>query len=209
MHTMYTYGGFTMEALKQRILQEGIVLSDSVLKVDSFINHQMDPKLMKQMGEEFAARFKKQGVTKVLTIESSGIAPAIMTALELGVPMVSARKQKSLTLKEGLITTKVYSFTKQVMNDVTISSHFIQEGDHVLIIDDFLANGQAALGLIDIVKQAGAKPVGVGIVIEKSFQDGHKLVEGTGVQLKSLARIASLTNGKVHFVEETNGGKTE
>lgn len=202
-------GVYQMEALKQRILQEGIVLSESVLKVDSFINHQMDPILMKKIGEEFATRFKNQRVTKVLTIESSGIAPAIMTALEFGVPMVSARKQKSLTLKEGLITAKVYSFTKQQMNEVTISSHFIKEGDRVLIIDDFLANGQAALGLIDIVKQAGANPVGVGIIIEKSFQGGHNLIKETGIQLESLARIASLSEGKVEFVQENTGEDKE
>lgn len=189
-----------MEALKQKILKEGKVLSNTVLKVDSFVNHQMDPVLMKQIGEEFAARFKDKGITKVLTIESSGIAPGLMAALELGVPMVFARKRKSLTLKEGLITSTVYSFTKQESNEVTISSHFIKEGDQVLIIDDFLANGQAALGLIDIVKKAGAKPVGVGIIIEKSFQDGHNLVKETGVQVESLARIASLEDGKVQFV---------
>ncbi|WP_042346491.1 xanthine phosphoribosyltransferase [Bacillus massiliigorillae] len=190
-----------MEALKQKIVQEGKVLSEHVLKVDSFINHQMDPFLMKQIGEEFATRFQDKGITKVLTIESSGIGPGLMAALELKVPMVFARKRKSLTLKEGLITATVYSFTKQESNEVTISSNYIQEGDRVLIIDDFLANGQAALGLIDIVKQAGAIPVGVGIVIEKSFQNGHQLVKDTGVQVESLARIASLKDGKVEFVD--------
>lgn len=190
-----------MEALKQKILEEGVVLSETVLKVDSFINHQMDPVLMKQIGEEFAARFQDKKVTKVLTIESSGIGPAIMVALEMGVPMVFARKRKSLTLKEGLITSTVYSFTKQESNEITISSHFIHEGDNVLIIDDFMANGQAALGLMDIVKQAGACPVGVGIIIEKSFQDGHQLVKDTGIQLESLARIKSLKNGKVEFTK--------
>lgn len=189
-----------MEALKQKIMQEGKVLSENVLKVDSFINHQMDPVLMKQIGEEFATKFQAQNITKVLTIESSGIGPGLMTALELGVPMIFARKRKSLTLKEGLITATVYSFTKQESNEVTISSNYIHEGDRVLIIDDFLANGQAALGLIDIVKQAGAIPVGVGIVIEKSFQNGHELVKQTGVQVESLARIASLQDGKVEFV---------
>ncbi|MFS0781442.1 xanthine phosphoribosyltransferase [Bacillus sp. 1P06AnD] len=190
-----------MEALKKKIHEEGKVLSDTVLKVDSFINHQMDPVLMKEIGKEFADRFKEAGITKVLTIESSGIGPALMAALELQVQMVFARKRKSLTLTEGLITTKVYSYTKQETNDVTISSHFINEDDKILIIDDFLANGQAALGLIDIVKQAGAEPVGVGIVIEKSFQEGRELVLETGVQLESLARVASLADGKVEFVD--------
>lgn len=191
-----------MEALMQKIIDEGKVLSDTVLKVDSFVNHQMDPVLMKQIGEEFAERFKGMGITKVLTIESSGIGPALMTALEMGVPMIFARKRKSLTLTEGLITATVRSFTKQETNEITISRDFITEGDNVLIIDDFLAVGQAALGLIEIVKQAGANPVGVGIVIEKSFQDGHRTVKETGVKLESLAKIASLENGKVQFVNE-------
>ena len=191
-----------MEALKQKIIEEGKVLSNSVLKVDSFINHQMDPVLMKKIGEEFASRFSGMGITKVLTLESSGIGPALLTALEMGVPMIFARKRKSLTLTEGLITSTVRSFTKQETNEVTISRDFITEGDNVLIIDDFLAVGQAALGLIDIVKQAGANPVGVGIVIEKSFQNGHKLIKETGLKLESLAKIASLEDGKVQFVDE-------
>ena len=191
-----------MEELKQKIIKEGKVLSNSVLKVDSFINHQMDPVLMKKIGEEFANRFSGMGITKVLTLESSGIGPALLTALEMGVPMIFARKRKSLTLTEGLITSTVRSFTKQETNEVTISRDFITEGDKVLIIDDFLAVGQAAMGLIDIVKQAGAQPVGVGIVIEKSFQDGHKMIKETGIKLESLAKIASLEDGKVHFVSE-------
>jgi len=191
-----------MEELKQKIIKEGKVLSNSVLKVDSFINHQMDPVLMKKIGEEFANRFSGMGITKVLTLESSGIGPALLTALEMGVPMIFARKRKSLTLTEGLITSTVRSFTKQETNEVTISRDFITEGDKVLIIDDFLAVGQAAMGLINIVKQAGAQPVGVGIVIEKSFQDGHKMIKETGIKLESLAKIASLEDGKVHFVSE-------
>lgn len=196
-----------MEALKKKILQEGKVLSDSVLKVDSFINHQMDPVLMKQIGEEFAARFEGKGITKVLTIESSGIGPGLMTALEMGVPMIFARKRKSLTLTEDLITSTVYSFTKQEKNEVTISKDFIGAGDRVLIIDDFLAKGQAALGLIDIVEKAGANTVGVGIVIEKSFQEGRELVLEKGVQLESLARISSLEDGQVQFVTDLVRGR--
>ncbi|MGN1402489.1 MAG: xanthine phosphoribosyltransferase [Bacillus sp. (in: firmicutes)] len=189
-----------MESLKQKIMTEGKVLPGNVLKVDSFINHQMDPALMQQIGAEFAGRFQNLTIDKVLTIEASGIGPALMTAAALKVPMVFARKSKSLTLKEGLITASVYSYTKQETNEITISSHFIKRGEHILIIDDFLANGQAALGLMEIVKKAGAIPVGVGIVIEKSFQDGHKLIEAEGVQLESLARISSLENGTVSFV---------
>jgi xanthine phosphoribosyltransferase len=195
-------GVFKMKQLEEKILAEGIVLSNTVLKVDSFINHQMDPILMKEMGKEFARRFQHKKITKVLTIESSGIAPGIMTALELGVPMIFARKRKSLTLKEGLITAKVYSFTKQEENEITVAEKFFSPDDHILIIDDFLANGQAALGLMEIVKKAGASVAGIGIVIEKSFQDGRQRLNDTGVQVESLARIASLENGKVEFVKE-------
>ena len=191
-----------MKQLEEKILAEGIVLSDAVLKVDSFINHQMDPMLMKEMGKEFVRRFRDKKITKVLTIESSGIAPAIMTALELEVPMIFARKRKSLTLKEGLITAKVYSFTKKEENEITVAAKFFNEDDQILIIDDFLANGQAALGLMEIVKQAGATVAGIGIVIEKSFQDGRQRLDDLGVQVESLARIASLENGIVEFVKE-------
>lgn len=191
-----------MKQLEEKILAEGIVLSNTVLKVDSFINHQMDPILMKEMGKEFARLFRNKKITKILTIESSGIAPAIMAALELEVPMIFARKRKSLTLKEGLITAKVYSFTKKEENDITVAAKFFSPDDEILIIDDFLANGQAALGLMEIVKQAGATVAGIGIVIEKSFQDGRQRLDDLGVQVESLARIASLENGKVEFVKE-------
>ncbi len=197
-----------MEALKKKIQQEGKVLPNNVLKVDSFLNHQMDPVLMKEIGEEFAERFKEEQIDKILTVESSGIGPALMAALFMGIPMVFARKKKSLTLTEGLLSSTVYSYTKQESNQVTISKDFIKEGERVLIIDDFLANGQAALGLIDIVQQAGAVPSGVGIVIEKSFQEGRKRVLETGVRLESLARIQSLADGKARFADElmTIGG---
>lgn len=191
-----------MNLLKNKIEDEGVVLSDTVLKVDSFLNHQVDPELMMEIGKEFARRFKDLGITKVLTIESSGIAPGVMAALQLNVPLVFARKRKSLTLSEGVLTSKVYSFTKQEENTISISSKFIGENDRVLLIDDFLANGQAALGLIDLVKQAGANVAGIGIVIEKSFQDGGKLVRETGYRVESLAEIQSLENGKVTFKQE-------
>lgn len=191
-----------MNLLKNKIEDEGVVLSDTVLKVDSFLNHQVDPELMMEIGKEFARRFKDLGITKVLTIESSGIAPGVMAALQLNVPLVFARKRKSLTLSEGVLTSKVYSFTKQEENTISISSKFIGKNDRVLLIDDFLANGQAALGLIDLVKQAGANVAGIGIVIEKSFQDGGKLVRETGYRVESLAEIQSLENGKVTFKQE-------
>ncbi|MFT8322898.1 MAG: xanthine phosphoribosyltransferase [Bacillus sp. (in: firmicutes)] len=191
-----------MDLLKQKIEKEGIVLSENVLKVDSFINHQMDPNLMKAIGVEFAERFKQNHITKILTIESSGIAPAIMAGLELNVPVIFARKRKSLTLTDDLYTSTVYSFTKQESNQITISKQFITEGDHVLIIDDFLANGQAAIGLSDLVEQAKAKVCGIGILIEKSFQPGADDIIAKGYRLESLARIASLQDGKVQFAKE-------
>lgn len=189
----------TVKLLHKKIEQEGKVLSDTVLKVDSFLNHQVDPQLMKAIGEEFAARFRHEGITKVLTIESSGIAPGVMAAMELGTPMIFARKKKSLTLSEGLLTAEVYSFTKQETNTISVSTQYIKEGDRVLLIDDFLANGQAALGLIELVKQAGAHVAGIGIVIEKSFQEGGKLVRDTGYRVESLAEIESLNDGQVTF----------
>lgn len=191
-----------MKALEEKIVKEGIVLSESILKVDSFINHQMDPVLMKKIGLEFADRFQDSGITKILTIESSGIAPGIMAALELEVPAIFARKRKSLTLTEGLLTTEVYSFTKRESTEIAVSNKFIEQGDNVLIIDDFLANGQAAIGLASIVEQAGATVAGIGIVIEKSFQQGAKEIEKRGYRLESLARIESLKNRQVQFVRQ-------
>ncbi|CAN7386982.1 xanthine phosphoribosyltransferase [Rossellomorea sp. LjRoot5] len=191
-----------MNLLKQKIKAEGVVLSETVLKVDSFLNHQIDPALMMQIGKEFGHRFKGEGITKILTIESSGIAPGVMAALHMNVPLVFARKKKSLTLTEGVITSKVYSFTKQEGNTISISREYIQKNDRVLLIDDFLANGQAALGLIDLVKQAEAGVAGIGIVIEKSFQNGGKIVRDTGYRVESLAEIESLENGEVQFKQE-------
>lgn len=191
-----------MNMLKDAILKKGVVISDGVLKVDSFLNHQIDPILALEVGKEFAERFKESGITKILTIESSGIAPALTTALQLGVPVIFARKRKSLTLSSNLLTAKVFSFTKNETNEITVSKDFIDEGDQVLIIDDFLANGEAALGLTSLVNQAKASVVGVGIVIEKSFQPGREKLEQAGFHVESLARIASLQNKKVSFVDE-------
>ncbi|MFM6904925.1 MAG: xanthine phosphoribosyltransferase [Acinetobacter sp.] len=191
-----------MYALEQKILNEGIVLSDQVLKVDAFLNHQIDPVLMQQIGKEFAARFKDAGITKIITIEASGIAPAIMTGLELGVPVIFARKYQSLTLKDDLYRSKVFSFTKQTESTIAISNKHINSNDKALVIDDFLANGQAALGLIDLIHQANAEVVGVGIVIEKSFQPGRDVLLEKGYRVESLARVESLTDGKVIFVTE-------
>lgn len=190
-----------MEALKRKIVAEGIALSDSVLKVDSFLNHQIDPELMFQVGQEFATRFQNEGITKVLTIESSGIAPAVMTALQLNVQLVFARKRKSLTLADDLLTSQVHSFTKQETNAISVSNKYLSKSDRVLIIDDFLANGQAALGLVNIVHQANAVVSGIGILIEKSFQPGGQLLRKQGYRVESLAEIESLQSGKVHFLQ--------
>ncbi len=193
-----------MKALQDKIVTEGKVLSDTVLKVDSFLNHQIDPNLMKEIGEEFAARFQEAGVTKIITIESSGIAPATMAGLLMNVPVVFARKRKSLTLSENLYTAQVHSFTKNETNEISISGDFIQQDDVVLIIDDFLANGQAVLGLLDMIEQAGARLAGVGIVIEKGFQSGGQLIRDRGIRVESLAIVASLQNGEVKFMEESS-----
>lgn len=178
------------------------MLSDTVLKVDSFLNHQIDPQLMKEIGEEFAERFKDAGITKILSIESSGIAPAVMAGLELHVPVVFARKRKPVTQSSNLFTASVYSYTKNETNTIAVSKDFIEPDDTVLIIDDFLANGQAALGLLDIIKQAGAHVAGIGIVIEKGFQTGGKWIRDRGIRVESLANIASLKNGSAEFFEE-------
>ncbi|PEQ02266.1 xanthine phosphoribosyltransferase [Bacillus toyonensis] len=191
-----------MKVLQEKILNEGKVLSGEVLKVDAFLNHQIDPVLMQEIGKEFAKRFKEENITKIVTIESSGIAPAVMAALELGVKVIFARKRKSLTLQDNMYVANVYSFTKQETNEISLSRTHIDENDRVLIIDDFLANGQAALGLMSLVEQAGASIAGIGIVIEKAFQDGGKKLREQGVRVESLAEIASLDNGTVTFVQQ-------
>lgn len=191
-----------MKLLQDKIVQEGKVLSPTVLKVDSFLNHQIDPQLMKEIGQEFANRFADQVITKVLTIESSGIAPSVMLGLEIGAPVVFARKRKSLTLSDNLFSSKVHSFTKNETNEISVSNNFLSAEDNVLIIDDFLANGEAVKGLLDIAAQAGANVVGVGIVIEKGFQDGGKLLREQGIRVESLAIVESLEDGNVTFATE-------
>ncbi|MDN6257584.1 MAG: xanthine phosphoribosyltransferase [Tetragenococcus halophilus] len=190
-----------MEELVRRIQHDGNVLSEGVLKVDRFITHQVDPELMEKIGARLAEVFADKKITKVVTIEASGIAPAIYAAQSLNVPMIFARKAKSLTMDEELLTSSVYSFTKQLASTISISRKFLNEQDHVLIVDDFLANGQAAKGLIELCQQAGAEVEGIGIVIEKSFQMGRQLLEDMGVPVVSLARIDSLDDGKVSFKE--------
>ncbi len=190
-----------MKLLEERILKDGDVLGENILKVDSFLTHQVDFELMQEIGKSFADKYKEAGITKVVTIEASGIAPAVYAAQALGVPMIFAKKAKNITMTEGILTAEVYSFTKQVTSQVSIVSRFLSNDDTVLIIDDFLANGQAAKGLLEIIGQAGAKVAGIGIVIEKSFQDGRDLLEKTGVPVTSLARIKAFENGRVVFAE--------
>ena len=190
-----------MKKLEERILRDGQVLGENILKVDSFLTHQVDFSLMKEIGQVFAKAVKDAGITKVVTIEASGIAPAVYVAEALNVPMIFAKKAKNITMTEGILTAEVYSFTKQVTSTVSIAGKFLNSDDKVLIIDDFLANGQAAKGLITIIEQAGAQIEAVGIVIEKSFQDGRQLLETSGYRVLSLARIAGFEKGQVVFTE--------
>ena len=191
-----------MKLLEDRIRSDGEVLPGNVLKINSFLNHQVDPELMKKVGEEFSRLFKDSGITKVLTCEASGIAPGIMTAYELHVPMVFARKKKPATLNDAVYWADVYSYTKKVTNQICVEQKFLHKDDHLLIIDDFLANGEAVKGMINIANQAGAEVTGVGIVVAKTFQGGSEWIKDHGYRLEALAEIASLTNNQVRFVGE-------
>lgn len=191
-----------MKELEERIKKDGRVLGKDVLKVDSFLNHQIDPMLMEKMGEEFYEHFKDAGINKILTVESSGIAPAVMTGLKFQVPVVFARKHKSVTLSDDLYSSEVYSFTKKTSNHISIAKKYLSGDDKVLIIDDFLANGQAVNGLNTIIEDAGAQLAGIGIVIEKSFQKGRQMIDKSGTPIYSLARIKAFENGQVVFEEE-------
>ena len=191
-----------MKILEDMILERGIAVNEDILKVDSFVNHQVDPELMKNIGDEFAEHFKGQGITKVATIESSGIAPALMTALALNVPMLILKKQPSKILNQDLYQTVVTSYTKGTSYELTLSKNFISENDHVLIIDDFLANGEAATGAIRLIRKAHATIAGVGILIEKSFQPGYAKLTEQGIDVYSLARIAKLGEGVIEFVKD-------
>ncbi|MHA6603961.1 xanthine phosphoribosyltransferase [Aerococcus urinae] len=191
-----------MANLKQRILEDGKVFPNNVLKVDSFLNHQIDPNVISDIADKIIAHYQGREITKIVTVEASGIAPSIIIAEKLGVPMVFAKKQQPSTLKDQAVYgSKVHSYTKDTDSFVIISKQYLSPDDKVLIIDDFLANGEAAMGLIDIVNQAQAEVVGVGICIEKSFQDGRQRIIDAGVDLYSEVRIASLGNSKVEFAE--------
>ena len=191
-----------MKELQERIKKDGIAVNEDILKVDSFINHQVDPVLMQQIGDAFAGHFGNKGITKVVTIESSGIAPALMTALSLNVPMIILKKQPSKILNDNLFQTEVTSFTKGTSYELTLSSKFVSEKDHVLIIDDFLANGEAATGAIRLIRKAHATIAGVGVLIEKAFQPGHEKLVSQGFDVYPLARISHMAKDEIEFLED-------
>ncbi|BDR60960.1 xanthine phosphoribosyltransferase [Lactobacillus xylocopicola] len=191
-----------MKLLEDRIRRDGDVLPGNVLKINSFLNHQVDPELMMAAGQEFARLFKDSGVTKVLTCEASGIAPGVMAAYELHVPMVFARKKKPATLNDAVYWADVYSYTKKVTNQICVEQKFLHNDDKLLIIDDFLANGEAVKGMISVAQQANAQVVGVGVVVAKTFQGGTAWLKEHNVRLEALAKIASLADGQVHFAGE-------
>jgi xanthine phosphoribosyltransferase len=193
-----------MNFLEERIAKDGIVKPGNVLKVDSFLNHQMDVTLMDQMGEEFKRRFADKTITKVLTIESSGIGIACSVARALQTPMVFAKKAKSINIDGDVYVAEVESFTHKTTNNVIVSKRFLHEGEHVLIIDDFMANGCAMQGLISIVESAGATVEGCGIVIEKGFQIGGRVIRNLGYHIESLAIIDAMDpeTGAITFREQ-------
>ena len=193
--------GSLMKELKDRILKEGKALNETVLKVDSFLNHQVDSKLMYNMGTYFKEYFKDHGITRILTIESSGIAPTAMTAMQMDLPVVILKKQQSKILNGQVYQTTVHSFTKGSDYELTLSKDFISKEDKVLIIDDFLANGEAALGAARLIEEAEAIVSGIGIVIEKSFQVGRGKLEEKGYDVYSLARISKLDKDLIEFID--------
>lgn len=187
-----------MELLKQRILRDCTVIDDGVLKVDSFLNHQIDVALFQTMGQEFQRRFADAKINKILTVESSGIAVACIAAQYFGnVPVVFAKKQEASNLSDAVYTSNVFSFTKNKNYTIRVDKAYLGEDDCVLILDDFLANGNAALGLLDLVQQAGGQVVGVGTVIEKGFQQGRRLLEEKGCHVEALATVEMIKNGQV------------
>ena len=188
-----------MNALEEKILKDGIVKEGNVLKVDSFLNHQMDIDLFNEMGKEWKRRFEGKNINKILTIEASGIGIACIVAQHFGVPVVFAKKSKSINLEGEMYTAEVESFTHKNKNQVIVAKKFLNEDDRVLIIDDFLANGCAILGLLQIVKASGASVEGIGIAIEKGFQTGGRVIRNLGYQLESLAIVDDMdwTTGSI------------
>ena len=191
-----------MKELQERILADGQVIGNNILKVDAFLNHQIDPKFILRLGTELAHRFQGQGITKVLTVESSGIAVAMAVALALGVSVVFAKKKQALTQEGDVYSAPVFSYTRKEHLEISVARCFLSSDDVVLIIDDFLAHGEALTGLIALVEQAGGKLAGAGIVIEKKFQKGGDAIRATGVRIESLAAIERMKPGEVFFAEE-------
>ena len=189
-----------MKALKERILQDGRCLEGGVLKVDNFINHQIDGNLMMEIAKEFVRRFEGTGIDKVITVEASGIAPAIMVAYLLDVPVVFGKKKVPSTM-EGIIRSEVFSFTKKRSYNICICDSYLQKGERCLFVDDFLANGNAALGILDLASQTGAEIVGMAFLIEKGFQTGGKMLRDKGIHIESLAIIESLDNCEIKIKE--------
>ena len=193
-----------MNFLEERIMKDGVVKPGNVLKVDSFLNHQMDIQLMEEIGKEFKRRFAAKNITKVLTIEASGIGIAAFVAKEFGVPMVFAKKSKSINIDGEMLVAEVESFTHKNKNQVIVSKRFLTADDHLLIIDDFLANGCALQGLIQIAHSAGATVEGLGIVIEKGFQSGGRAIRNMGFHLESLAIVDAMDaeTGTITFLQQ-------
>lgn len=190
-----------MKLLEEKIRTLGKVIGDDIVKVDMFLNHQVDPCLMQEMGKEFKRLFGHLEITKVLTLEVSGIAPSVFAALELGVPLVFAKKTEGRNMADDVYSADVFSFTKNKTYTVRVAKEYLTAQDKVLIIDDFLANGKAMLGMLSLVEQAGAKPQGIGIVIEKGFQKGGAMLRESGIPVQSLAIVESIENGEIRFRE--------
>jgi xanthine phosphoribosyltransferase len=191
-----------MDELKQRILRDGKYLGNGILKVDGFINHQVDPALMDSCGKELARRFKDIGATKVLTAEISGIAPALTTALHLGLPVVYARKTKPITMPDQVFLTLSPSHTKGRMVELIVSPEYLGRGERILIIDDFLASGATILGLARLAQTAGSSLVGIGALVEKSFEGGREALAALGVPIESLACISSMEDNRITFCSD-------
>ena len=190
-----------MNKLQERILKDGQNLGNGILKVDSFVNHQVDPALMDECGREFAKRFANVGATKILTAEISGIAPAVTTAIHMNLPVVYARKSKPITMPDQVYLTLAPSHTKGRMVELIISPEYLANDEKVLIIDDFLASGQTILGLCRLAEASGSKVVGIGALIEKIFEGGRDALKSLGVPIESIANIKSMDDGKIEFVD--------
>ena len=188
-----------MMLLEDKIKKDGLAVNEHILKVDSFINHQIDPMLMQEMGKDIAEHFKDRGITKIATIESSGIAPALMAAVAMDVPLIILKKQPSKILNQDLYQTVVTSFTKETNYELTLSKKYISDNDHVLIVDDFLANGEAATAALRLLRMSHATIAGFAVLIEKSFQPGREKLINQGIEVYALARIAKMAENYIEF----------